>query len=131
MVVVHYFAHFLQDLAHDGNFHSPRFCCALIGMTGAAFHNIICQIFIALNIQETILTQGGGTLFDFATVPIYSSVGAASVLAALFRAPLTASLLVFEITRDYDILLPLLASAGVASLASDIIENKLDDSNKS
>jgi H+/Cl- antiporter ClcA len=101
------------------------------GMTGAAFHNIICQIFIALNIQETILTQGGGTLFVFATVPIYSSVGAASVLAALFRAPLTASLLVFEITRDYDILLPLLASAGVASLASDIIENKLDDSNKS
>lgn len=95
-------------------------------MTGAVFRNMVCQTFGNLHIQEKILAPGGGTLFDLATVPIYSSVGAASVLAALFRAPLTASLLLFEITRDYDILLPLLASAGVASLASDIVENKMD-----
>lgn len=87
---------------------------------------MICQSFSYLNIPETIITPTGGILFDLASIPIYSSVGAASVLAALFRAPLTASLLMFEITRDYDVLLPLLASAGIASLASDIIENRID-----
>jgi len=53
-------------------------------------------------------------------------VGAASVLAALFRAPLTASLLLFELTRDYDVILPLMASAGVGSLVGDILENRLE-----
>lgn len=53
-------------------------------------------------------------------------VGAASVLAALFRAPLTASLLLFEITRDYDVILPLMASAGVGSLVGDILETKVE-----
>mmetsp|Transcript_544 Transcript_544/g.1009 ORF Transcript_544/g.1009 Transcript_544/m.1009 type:complete len:91 (+) Transcript_544:655-927(+) len=54
-------------------------------------------------------------------------VGAASVLAALFRAPLTASLLLFECTRNYDVILPLMASAGVASLTGDIVEKWLDE----
>jgi len=81
------------------------------GMTGAAFHNIVCDTFRVLSMDETVTTTAG-VLFDLAGVPIYSSVGAASVLAALFRAPLTASLLLFEITRNYDVLLPLLASAG-------------------
>ncbi len=54
-------------------------------------------------------------------------VGAASVLSALFRAPLTASLLLFECTRNYDVILPLMASAGVASLTGDIVEKWLDE----
>lgn len=43
-------------------------------------------------------------------------VGAASVLAGFFNAPLTAALLLFELTHNFDIVLPLMASAGVASL---------------
>ncbi|KAJ1481187.1 hypothetical protein T484DRAFT_1808275, partial [Baffinella frigidus] len=39
-------------------------------------------------------------------------VGAASVLAALFRAPVTATLLLFELTQDYKIELPLLTAVG-------------------
>ena len=50
----------------------------------------------------------------------YATVGAASVLAAAFRAPLTASMLLFELTRDYDVVLPLVASAGVAALVVEI-----------
>jgi H+/Cl- antiporter ClcA len=53
-------------------------------------------------------------------------VGSASVLAALFRAPLTASLLLFELTRDYDVILPLMASAGVGSLVNDMVEQKFE-----
>jgi H+/Cl- antiporter ClcA len=97
-------------------------------MTGAAFHNIICQALIDLQIPETIHgVSGSQIIFDLAGVPVYASIGAASVLAALFRAPLTACLLLFEVTRDYDILLPLLASAGVATLTSDIIENSIEN----
>ena len=59
-------------------------------------------------------------------VPAYAMVGAASVLAALFRAPLTASLLLFELTRDYDVILPLRAIAGIGSLVGDIIESKVE-----
>lgn len=87
-------------------------------------------------------------------LPAFAMVGAASVLASLFRAPLTASLLLFECTRNYDVILPLMASAGeehsvfgfcaclnqtclpltiylhfagVASLTGDIVEKWLDE----
>lgn len=94
-------------------------------MVGASFHNIASDFLTTLNISESTLSSAG-LLFDLAGVPAYSMVGAASVLAAIFRAPLTASLLMFEITRNYEVLLPLLASAGVASLVSDILERKVD-----
>ena len=38
------------------------------------------------------------------------SVGAAAVLASVFRAPVTGILLMFELTRNYDIALPLIAT---------------------
>lgn len=60
-------------------------------------------------------------------MPAFAMVGAASVLAALFRAPLTASLLLFECTGNYDVILPLMASAGVASLTGDIVEKWFDE----
>jgi len=48
--------------------------------------------------------------------PTYAMVGAAAVLASAFKAPLTATLLIFELTRAYEIVLPLLAAAGVGPL---------------
>lgn len=53
-----------------------------------------------------------------------------SVLAALFRAPLTASLLLFEVTRNYDVILPLMASAGVGSIVGDILEDRFERPNE-
>ena len=44
--------------------------------------------------------------------PAYALIGAAATLASIFRCPMTATLLVFELSRDYDIVLPLLAAAG-------------------
>ena len=35
-------------------------------------------------------------------------------------APLTAAILLFELTRDYDVVLPLLCSAGVAALVVEL-----------
>jgi len=51
----------------------------------------------------------------------FAVVGAASVLAALFRAPVTATLLLFELTQDYKIELPLLTAVGVACMTMDIL----------
>ena len=48
----------------------------------------------------------------------------ASALAALFRTPLTASLLLFEVTRNYDAIMPLLASAGVASIVGELLDER-------
>ncbi|GLI60659.1 hypothetical protein VaNZ11_002859 [Volvox africanus] len=49
-------------------------------------------------------------------------VGAAAVLGAACRAPLTAIALMVEITRDTGLLVPLLSAIGVASLFTDYLE---------
>lgn len=49
-------------------------------------------------------------------------VGAAAVLGAACRAPLTAIALMVEITRDTGLLVPLLAAIGVSSLFTDFLE---------
>lgn len=91
-------------------------------MTGAAFHQALVGS-IATNPDLWMLTPWADGVAD---TPAYAIIGAASVLAALFRAPLTATLLLFELTKDYDVLLPLMVSAGLASLVADIIENSVE-----
>ena len=49
----------------------------------------------------------------------FALVGAAAVLAAAVRAPLTAILLAFELTNDYAMVLPLMLATGVATLLAD------------
>jgi H+/Cl- antiporter ClcA/CBS domain-containing protein len=49
-----------------------------------------------------------------AAPPDYAMVGMAAVLAASVRAPLTSILLLFELTRDYRIVLPLMAAVGLS-----------------
>jgi len=50
--------------------------------------------------------------------PAYAMVGMAAVLAASVHAPLTAILLLFEMTRDYRIILPLMFAVIIAMLLS-------------
>ncbi|MEN9219285.1 MAG: chloride channel protein [Thermostichales cyanobacterium SZTDM-1c_bins_54] len=45
--------------------------------------------------------------------PAFAMVGMAAVLAGTVRAPLTAILLLFEMTRDYRVVLPLMAAVGL------------------
>ncbi|XHX80741.1 MAG: chloride channel protein [Stenomitos frigidus ULC029] len=54
------------------------------------------------------------SLGSIAAPPAYAMVGMAAVLAASARAPLTAILLLFELTRDYRIILPLMAAVGLS-----------------
>jgi H+/Cl- antiporter ClcA/predicted transcriptional regulator len=56
-----------------------------------------------------------------AAPPAYAMVGMAAVLAASARAPLTSILLLFELTRDYRIVLPLMAAVGLSVWLIDLI----------
>ena len=51
---------------------------------------------------------------NIAAPPAYAMVGMAAVLAGSARAPLTSILLLFELTRDYRIVLPLMAAVGLS-----------------
>jgi H+/Cl- antiporter ClcA/CBS domain-containing protein len=54
-----------------------------------------------------------------AAPPAYAMVGMAAMLATTARAPLTAILLMFELTRDYRIVLPLMACVSLSMLLVD------------
>lgn len=60
-----------------------------------------------------------------ASPPAYAMVGMAAVLAASVRAPLTAILLLFELTHDYRIVLPLMAAVGLSIWLAENLEPKV------
>jgi H+/Cl- antiporter ClcA len=91
------------------------------GVTGASFHNVMTDFYHAV----VMYTGDFSVSFAIADLPSYAMVGSASVLAALFRAPLTASLLLFELSRDYDVILPIIASAGIGCVVADLLEDSL------
>jgi H+/Cl- antiporter ClcA len=101
-------------------------------MLGAAFHEgAIYSLDTVTDVLSPELSSTfASTNLQIAGVPAYAMVGAASVLAALFRAPLTASLLLFEVTRNYDVILPLMASAGIGSIVGDILEDQFENREK-
>jgi len=54
--------------------------------------------------------------------PAYSAIGAAACLASVFRAPITGIVLLFELTRSYYIVLPMIAAVAFATLTIDVLE---------
>ncbi|HEY9648050.1 MAG TPA: chloride channel protein [Chroococcidiopsis sp.] len=60
-----------------------------------------------------------------ASPPAYALVGMAAVLAGSVRAPLTGILLLFELTQDYRIVLPLMAAVGLSLWLVERLQPKL------
>jgi H+/Cl- antiporter ClcA/CBS domain-containing protein len=56
--------------------------------------------------------------------PAYAMIGMAAVLAGSVRAPLTAILLLFELTGNYQIILPLMAAVGVSIWVVELITSQ-------
>ncbi len=52
----------------------------------------------------------------------YATVGMAAVFAGAARAPITSMLIIFEMTRDYEIMLPLMVAVVVATLVATQID---------
>jgi H+/Cl- antiporter ClcA/CBS domain-containing protein len=67
---------------------------------------------------------------QIAAPPAYAMVGMAAVLASSARCPLTAILLMFELTRDYRIVLPLMACVGLSIWAVERMQPKSEPSEK-
>lgn len=63
------------------------------------------------NFLSMVLPPG---LAEIGPPPAYAMVGMAAVLAGSAKAPLTAILLLFELTQNYLIILPLMAAVGVS-----------------
>lgn len=68
--------------------------------------------------------------FDVAPPGAYALVGMASVFAGAFHAPVTAILLVFEMTGDYHMILPLMLAAVIAASVAQAIRGESIDTVK-
>jgi H+/Cl- antiporter ClcA len=85
------------------------------GFVGGGFAPSLFLGAVLGNCYGQVLGSGGLNL-PVAEPPAYAMVGMAAVLAGSARAPLTALLLLFELTRDIRIVLPLMAAAGLSAL---------------
>ncbi len=94
----------LTAVSIGGGFAGGVFAPALFlgAALGAAFGQVADSLFPALNIAP----------------PAFAMVGMAAVLAGAVHAPLTAILLLFEMTRDYHIILPLMFAVVISMLTS-------------
>ena len=84
------------------------------GFVGGGFAPALFLGAVLGNAYGQLLGEGGFHL-PVAEPPAYAMVGMAAVLAGSARAPLTALLLLFELTRDIRIVLPLMAAAGLSA----------------
>jgi len=81
-----------------------------IGATlGGAYHSILTTV-----LEPSLLSSA----------PTYALIGAASVLSSKFKAPVFGGVLLFELTRDYNVLFPLLGSAWVGSAVYEAVRER-------
>jgi CIC family chloride channel protein len=94
----------LTPVSIGGGFPGGVFAPALFlgAMLGGAYGRVAQTLFPALNLAP----------------PAFAMVGMAAVLAGAVHAPLTAILLLFEMTNDYRIILPLMFAVVIALLIS-------------
>jgi CIC family chloride channel protein len=59
--------------------------------------------------------------FDSASPAHYALVGMAAMVAALIHAPLTGILIVYEVTRSYEIMLPIMLAAVISTVVARLI----------
>ena len=85
-----------------------------LGFVGGGFAPSLVLGAVLGNCYGQLLGESGLHL-AVAAPPAYAMVGMAAVLAGSARAPLTALLLLFELTHDIRIVLPLMAAAGLSA----------------
>ena len=84
------------------------------GFVGGGFAPALFLGAVLGNVYGQLLGEGGLHL-PVAEPPAYAMVGMAAVLAGSARAPITSLLLLFELTHDIRIVLPLMAAAGLSA----------------
>jgi H+/Cl- antiporter ClcA/CBS domain-containing protein len=117
----------VESMLQDVQFSLPLVLMLLVGklvMTAFSFGSgfvggvFAPALFLGASLGSAyskILTIALPMLHEYmASPPAYAMVGMAAVLAGSVRAPLTAILLLFELTQDYRIVLPLMAAVGLS-----------------
>ncbi|GJQ46159.1 MAG: transport integral membrane protein [Candidatus Jettenia caeni] len=94
----------LTPVCISSGFHGGVFAPALFSgaALGGAYGLVAKQVFPSLNISP----------------PAFAMVGMAAVLAGTIHAPITSFILLFEMTHDYRIILPLIAAVNVSLFLS-------------
>ncbi len=100
LLLLAFFKLVLTPICVSGGFYGGVFAPSIFigAMLGGAYGLIAQQIFPSLNISP----------------PAFSMVGMAAVFAGTIHAPITAFILLFEMTQDYRIILPLIAAVNVS-----------------
>lgn len=94
----------LTPICISSGFHGGVFAPSLFSgaMLGTSYGMIMQHVFPSLNI----------------TPPAFAMVGMAAVFGSTLHAPITSFILLFELTRDYRIILPLIAAVNVSMFIS-------------
>ena len=73
-----------------------------------------------------VLGHGAHTLFPTLTASpgAYALVGMAAMVGGTTHAPLAAMLIIFEMTRDYAIILPLMLATGISTVVASLIDRE-------
>jgi CIC family chloride channel protein len=93
----------------------------MVATSGSVASGIPGGIFTPMLLVGAALGAGWATIVSFAPVSdagSYALVGMAAATAASIHAPLTASVMVFELSGDYLIVLPLVLATVIATAAS-------------
>jgi CBS domain-containing protein len=89
--------------------------CLSCGFVGGIFAPALFLGAVLGSLYGQLLMMIAPSFVAVASPPAYALVGMAAVLAGTVRAPLTSVLLLFEMTRDYRIVLPLMAAVGLCT----------------
>jgi len=101
--------------------------CLSSGLVGGLFAPSLFIGSTLGGIYHNILELVTSNPIFLAATSVYSYEGASSLLASLFKAPLTSTILLFELTKNYDMILPSLACAGVASVTAEFLEKEINE----
>ncbi|XP_028752706.1 LOW QUALITY PROTEIN: chloride channel protein CLC-f, partial [Neltuma alba] len=120
---------------------SPPFTTAMIilaSVISSTVSNVLLGTHSAFTVPAYDLKSAAGVFIYLCFCPIccppqaYALVGMAATLASVCSVPLTSVLLLFELTKDYRILLPLMGAVGLAiwvpSVTNQSKENDVPDS---
>ena len=92
---------------------------------GVVYQQAAARLLAGLAAVNPAIGTAIGASSLVSNVPAFAMVGAAALLSSVFRAPLTAAMLLFELTRGEELIMPLLAAAGTGPVVYDAIERRL------
>ena len=99
----------------EGNVHALH---SFLDQLSATFtmqtaNSVSPPVLAAASSSDAALLASLKSFFSISNAQAYATVGAAATLGSLFRAPLTSAMLMFELTQNHDIVLPVLLSTGL------------------